>query len=329
MKRITLHLVFLTTVLMLAEVSAAQVATGTMPFNSYGGGPFDVVNLGNLNVHFAVPVFHKAGRGLPFNYDLSYDSSVWTPVVVNSVLTWQPAQNWGWTIPWTGTTGYVTYQVIGGNCGGPPPTGGWQSYVNWQYVDRSGAVHGFPGSWYFSGGSCGTNSNSSFTSPASDNSGLTLFAGSCSGGGICVQEANGKRYYPPVNPTNTTQVQTTQGDDNGNQITLNPTNGQITDTLGQVALTIAGTNPMTFAYTPPSGTPVNYGMTYGIFNVKTHFGCSVADTTINNVSLVTSISLPDGTSYSFTYETTQGFSTYKTGRLASVKLPTGGTITYS
>ena len=62
--------------LSLVPYSLSQVATGIIPFNSYGGGPFDTVNLGNLNVHFSVPVLHKAGRGIPFVYDLNYDSSI-------------------------------------------------------------------------------------------------------------------------------------------------------------------------------------------------------------------------------------------------------------
>jgi hypothetical protein len=33
----------------------AQVAIGTPPFGSFGGGPFDTVNLGNLDVHFVIP----------------------------------------------------------------------------------------------------------------------------------------------------------------------------------------------------------------------------------------------------------------------------------
>ena len=65
-------------VVLLTGVASAQIATGTPPFGSFGGGPFDTVNLGNLNVHFAIPVLHKAGRGVPFTYDLSYDSSIWT-----------------------------------------------------------------------------------------------------------------------------------------------------------------------------------------------------------------------------------------------------------
>jgi len=47
----------------LLQVSRALApATGTPKFGSFGGGPFDVINLGNLNTHFTVPVIHKAGR---------------------------------------------------------------------------------------------------------------------------------------------------------------------------------------------------------------------------------------------------------------------------
>ena len=63
-------------VALLSQIAPAQVATGTPPYGSFGGGPFDTVNLGNLNVNFVIPVFHKAGRGTPFTYDLSYDSSI-------------------------------------------------------------------------------------------------------------------------------------------------------------------------------------------------------------------------------------------------------------
>src|SRR6266496_1932297 len=87
-----------------------QVATGTAPFNSFGGGPFDAVNLGNLNVHFSIPVFHKAGRaGYNFTYDLSYDGAVWSPVVSGNTTTWKAAANWGWRGQTEVTTGYITY----------------------------------------------------------------------------------------------------------------------------------------------------------------------------------------------------------------------------
>ncbi len=80
---------FLGAVLSLVAVSPtlAQTATGTPPFGSFSGGPFDVVNNANLNVHLTIPVIAKAGRGLPFGYSLIYDSSVWFPVGVSGSQT--------------------------------------------------------------------------------------------------------------------------------------------------------------------------------------------------------------------------------------------------
>ena len=94
--------------LFLGSIASAQVSTGTPPFSSIGGGPFDTVNLGNLNVHFAIPVLHKAGRGMPFTYDVSYDSSIWTPVTSSGNTQWQPATNWGWRGVTEGKTGYIS-----------------------------------------------------------------------------------------------------------------------------------------------------------------------------------------------------------------------------
>src|SRR5438876_8373485 len=61
-----------------ATVALAAPTKGIPPFQSLGGGP-DVINLGNLNVHYSFPVFSRAGRGIPFSYALAYESSVWTP----------------------------------------------------------------------------------------------------------------------------------------------------------------------------------------------------------------------------------------------------------
>lgn len=94
----------------------AQVATGTPPFSSAGGGPFDTVNLGNLNIHFAIPIVHKAGRGMPFSYDLSYDNSIWYPVTSSGTTAWTPVQNWGWREVTEAATGYSTYVISQDSC---------------------------------------------------------------------------------------------------------------------------------------------------------------------------------------------------------------------
>jgi hypothetical protein len=92
--------------------SSAQVVTGTPPFGSFGGGP-DQINLANLNAHLMIPVLDKAGRGLRFTFDLSYDSSVWVPVTSSGTKSWQnsTATTWGWTtsIPKGGRVSYSLY----------------------------------------------------------------------------------------------------------------------------------------------------------------------------------------------------------------------------
>src|SRR5882762_132914 len=95
--RKTLFFQYLIVVLGLSLAVLAQgPATGVPRFSSMGGGPFDIINLGNGNVHFSIPVLHKAGRW-PFFYDLVYDSSVWIPVSSGPNKTWSPISNWGWT----------------------------------------------------------------------------------------------------------------------------------------------------------------------------------------------------------------------------------------
>ena len=76
--------------------TAQQPVTGIPPLSSVSGGPFDTVDLANLNVHFSIPVFSRPGKGMPFSYNLSYDSLIWVPVASGSLTTWTPVSNWGW-----------------------------------------------------------------------------------------------------------------------------------------------------------------------------------------------------------------------------------------
>ena len=140
-------------------------------------------------------------------------------------------------------------------------------------------------------------------------------------------------------------------DRNGNQITVDAT-GNFTDTLGGAAalsITGAGTpsSPMTFTYKAPGtgGTGVNVAVTinYKSYTVATNFGTSgIHEYGATAVSLVDNITLPDNSKYTFAYEATPSTpsagactplagtdqTTCVTARLASVKLPTDGTISY-
>jgi RHS repeat-associated protein len=328
MKFSSTHLVLI--VVLSAGVSSAQVSTGTPAFGSFGGGPFDTVNVGNLNVHFAIPVLNKAGRGIPFSYDLSYDSSIWTTVTVSGVTSWQPVFNWGWQSSFASHSGYITFRQSSGQCHDHTPFG---LITNFAYRDPWGIDHTFPGTWR-SGSSC-TTPFSPFPISSTDGSGLTMIDQRT------ITTRGGTVLLPPVNPPNgTSGASTTITDANGNQITSNST-GAFTDTLNQTALTVAGAppSPTTFTYTAPSGASA-YTMNYTQYTVRTNFGVSGITGEYGPLSnpLVGSITMPDGTSYTFTYERTPGtctplsgtFTGYCiTGRIASVTLPTGGSITYT
>jgi RHS repeat-associated protein len=335
-----------------ARVTSAQVATGTPPFGSFGGGP-DVINLANLNAHLDIPIFHRPGRGTNFTYDLDYDSSVWYPVTVSGQLSWQPASGtWGWQGLAPGGTFFITYMMTYTSStyynGGPVPYQEW-SFTNFVYHDSFGISHAYnyaPVYFQSPGGSnCPPNGPQPSTPQAqvaSDGSGYTLYASPNSGFATAyIIASNGATINPPVGPAPPgSQGSSSVTDRNGNQITSN--NGVYTDTLGTTALTVAGTAPSntTFTYTAPSGASAKYTLKYTTYTVQTNFGCSgpgISEYGPTSTSLASEIDLPDiavnpNDKYTFAYETTPGDAHnphYVTGRLVSVTLPTGGTISYT
>src|SRR5260370_34261383 len=102
--------------LLMSLAYAAQVAAGPVPFGSFGGGPFGSVNLSDLNVNFVVPVVDKAGRGIPFAYALSYNSSVLFPSTSGGIRTWQPVQNYGWQAQTDAAYGYMRFHTAMCQC---------------------------------------------------------------------------------------------------------------------------------------------------------------------------------------------------------------------
>ena len=94
----------------------AQGQTGTPPFSTAlsQDGP-DVIDPANLNIHLAIPIFSRPGRGIPFSYSLGYDSTIWQAVGG----AWHPAPGWGWTAQSAAAAGYVTDSQTSG-CGAAP-----------------------------------------------------------------------------------------------------------------------------------------------------------------------------------------------------------------
>jgi hypothetical protein len=356
MKRMRMFLVLLA-IWSFSTTARAQVATGTPPFGSFSGGSFDTVNNANLNDHFSIPVVGKAGRGLQFHYALNYNNSVWKPVTSNGFTNWEPVTNWGWNNFTQSVVGFVTsLKDTLQSCQGTQ----YDSLTNWIWVDTHGTVHPFPAMLLIgdtSPPSCAT-ANEVDTAYAPDGSGLKLSFSKTNG--FTVTTAGGE--------TITTSSMVFAGgnggylgcddglgdgpgtvtDPNGNSIAITDNCGgesnslslsvSVTDTLGTNALQIGNSPPgsasgIRFNYTDASGASQYILERFTTYTVQTNFGCS-GDIEFGPLteSLVSEIDLPDGTDYRFTYETTPGDAHtphYVTGRIASVTLPTGGTISYA
>jgi RHS repeat-associated protein len=344
--------------LMFVTVASSQVPVATsQTFGSYGGGP-DVINLGNLNIHLAVPIRHKAGRGTDFDQTLTYDSSVWTPVISGSTMKWMPVSSVnlspipGWQGLLPAGQSYITYSVkyAGPNritCNGTT----YFQYETWNYggfyyYDVNGFQHNFQHvGWtytdYFGqpypgcGPALGFSPSSSQQSYLStDSSGFTMNAIPSVNTNVTawIVDKNGTTLKPPVISNPSVNSQTTT-DSNGNQITS--TNGSYTDTFGQNVLNVTGTAPTstTLSYIAPSGAVATYTVKYTSYTIQTKFLCtSPSDYGPLAQNLVSEIDLPDGSKYLFDYEITPSDTHtphYRTGRISSITLPSDGTITYT
>ncbi len=312
-----------------------QVSTGFPPYGSYGGGSFDTVNNANLNVHFAIPIINKAGRGLPFDYAVSYDSSIWSPVSSTGAHTWTPvgqtvstSSTWGWQGTSEALTGYVTFWVAQQQCVYDERPYYYNVYSSWVYNDGQGTAHSFPGLSVSNGNStpCVTQYPSySGIGSSTDGSGYQIQVDA--GPDATVYSVSGVAITPPLQTPNPPSGTYKITDPNGNVISSTGST-TYTDTLGTTALTIQwGAN---YTWTPPGNGTGKVTFTATPQTVRTNFGCpGISEYGATSLNLVTSINLPDTTSYTITYEATPGYPSDTTGRIASITLPTGGKIAYT
>ena len=268
---------------------------------------YDSISLGTLGVQLNVPIRSKAGH-IPYSYRLTGASQI-------SVHQYQNGP--GFVVaPWlTGGEAHVAQQVHfsqSSNCYNSNHELQGSTYTGFYIKDANGTSHPF-------GFTVGTLLNACNIADkiggyASDNSGLYLYVDLTSGSfAYTLHDISG-------------DVETSFGnsgsisDPNGNTIS------QTVDTLGQVALTINGG---TMSWTDAVGHNQSVSVTNTQYTLYTAFGCTADTSPISNYPFPTSISFPDGSSMNFTWETSPLNSGEYTGRIASIKLPTGGTINYS
>lgn len=246
------------TLLLASNVAHAQMGTGFPPFGSFSSGAPDTINYGNLNVHLQIPIVSKAGRGLPFSYTLTYDSSVWSKYNALGDLAWTPSASWGWGGITTANTGYVTYSTSPQSCtyGSQHQQYNWTVYIFESYLDPNGTAHAINtdvSTW--NSGPCGSGPSYSATVPATDGSGYTF----------AITASPSATIYSPsgqvISPLQTYIGAGTITDSNGNFLSATSSSGTTTytDTLGDTALTVSSTQ---LTYTNPSGGSSSFIVNY-------------------------------------------------------------------
>ncbi len=317
LKKLLLSLLLLTSTLGLGQ--------GILPYNSYSSYKYDTIANSNLNLIVSIPVRSKAGI-TPFKAALVVNSDVALTMDGNNVYS---SPYLRLQIAGTGASTYHSQMV---HCPFPDNNISTQLNQGFKFTDSTGALHSFPTIYFDSAGCLGNNDSEQST----DGTGLNAYATTNSDGTI-------KDFIVLDHDNNS--IDSAAGllvDKNGNIITFTSTgivNGQATgyytDTLGSNVLSVSlgsGYNGNdTYSYLGPDGvTQQNTTVIYTQKTIQTSFGCPSHDITGVLHWVPTSVSFPDTSSLSFVYE--HGPSTPVgtiTGRLASMTLPTGGTINYT
>ncbi|MCI0724287.1 MAG: hypothetical protein L0338_35790 [Acidobacteria bacterium] len=329
--------------LFIVPVFGQDPTTGFPPYGSFADGRFDAVNRQNLNVNFAIPIVSSPGRGTDFGFGIVYDSLIWKRVTSGSTITWSPVTNesgvatWGWKKDYP--IGFISYKYSSVTttikCFPPNEPSYWGdkitvTYNSYAYTDPAGTPHPFGVSWQqvtICDGNPGTPTGT-FTGTATDGSGFYININAPAS--PFVRSSSGIRIdHTSGSATNKLT------DTNGNyisKITVSGTETHWKDTLGRITLKIKSPSSTSMEY-HVLDTTGNYQvttLTLQPFNIKTNFACTgvVEYTSTGTVNLPVSILLPNGRSYSFTYEDTPSQSGFVTGRVKRVTLPTGGFYEY-
>jgi hypothetical protein len=342
-----------------AQNTAPVTQVGIAPYDSYSSG-IDQLNLNDLGLHIDIPLFvHKSSRGgdgvsvhLLYDstyYDLNYGwSQVPTPNPNNGLLGFQP--NAGWRVQAGNTPGnqIQIYSSSEGNCsrGATNCTAYYWAAVN--FVDETGYTHPF-GGWQI------TTHFPTISTYAQDGSGYFLqMTGSPTG---TVTYPSGEVF------SNLDRTDTKKTDPNGNIVATSPIGDSINSYTGlystsevstpltftdtsNVSLSLSGggyspaypawptsRNPLYITYTDANSHQQQIVITYKMYDIlpdefqfNDYAGYNPNARSVTG--LVDAVTFPDGTAYHFTYQSTSYQSGTPDGMLASMTLPTGGTISY-
>jgi RHS repeat-associated protein len=299
------------------------------------------INLATSGINIDIPLRSKVGA-IPFSSRLFGTSQAYESTAGGGAIIYTNPYIGSYSDP-TAVTVFMT--GTNGDCVGHP-TETYIQYTLLGITDVTGATHPL-----------GTFSNPTWTlsnycpvTPGplvtTDGSGYTFVASSS--GDYTIYDRSGLNwggYCSLSNGVGACGVSGAVVDPDKNSIsgllTLGYISGSVTDTLDTAVLTANGSGGQitSYSYTDAQGTTQYYTYGYNSTNhLKTNFACQYwNDWSGNNATFTTSLTIPGGGQYLFSYEPTpngNGFTntnppTYFTGRIAQITFPSGGSISYA
>ena len=292
-------------------------AIANPPFATPSPVEMGYVNVANGNLHIEIPIASIPQRGSRgYSARLVYDSRIWIPFNNGTTTSWQPINvansQGGWRL------------MTGAEAGGPTShssdsepcnelSGMSTTYGPFIWTDPIGQPHTFPISTLFIPKTCTGSGVPTGNAYASDSSGYHMYVTNYFTVSA-VYARDGSQIYPSVK------------DPNGNFFSTS--SGNVVDTLNRTPVAVS-TNGNTTTYSVPNSQNTNspFTVTTETINYSTNFGETNVTESSGSFTAIQSIGLPDGTSYSFTYDSGTGSGNY--GLLKSMTLPATGTINYT
>ncbi len=297
-------------------------STGMPSFAAPYPTEMGLVDSASGNLHLEIPLGSFSQRGgSTANLKLAYDSHIWGIVSDGTGDVWSP------TITGGSSEYPGGWRLVAPNEWLTVGSAQWPSCTfDMEFWEPNGTQHWFHvnmGSGTLSSG-CSPTTASSY---AADSSGVRL--------DTTYNANDGSPYISwQLHAPDGTLVNSSTGnpnvpeDTNGNYFT-----GWV-DTLGRTVLntTMEGGPDCDFlvgliryygclVVSTSQATPSQYNLTFGTITVSTAFGQSGVTEWSGTITVITNIALPDGSSYSFNYDSY--------GTLTSMTLPTGGEVYYS
>jgi YD repeat-containing protein len=302
------------------------------------------INVNNGDIHIEIPLAVHQQRGrMQLNERLIYDSRIWR-LIYNGGYSWSPtnipSSLGGWYYSSGTQQGTYTYTSYGSTylCNaGAATVLPYTEYYNFEWTDPSGTQHYFPSTLtqYYNNTQLPVKCLSYSGSPVAEIPNSTGYSTDGSGyyavisnyTTLTVYDQQGNQYSPTnldaTQPSGTLQVK----DTNGNYWT-NDANGNLIDTLGRTPVLVTSSgNSIYYSVLGFNGVRNQYTVKTETVNYHTAFDQSDVTDVSGSFTAIQSITLPDGTAYSFTYDSGTASGNY--GELTSVTLPGGGVVQYS